>query len=409
MNEPASHRSLSEINYHSHANTVQEVMAEVLQPGMDESYCFLNERAVRENLTIFREHFLPDDPERKVIYAMKANPHQRIMNILAEEGIDGFDCASGNEIKDALSIKGAQPDQIYFNNPIKRRTDIGMALSQGVRYFTEQSRSGVSRILSLAEGVNPANLEVAIRLETLNPEARINLSEKYGCSAKEGGRLVRRVKNAGIRAGLAINTGSQNSDAGSFVKGIKLIADVARRTQGVSSVNVGGGIPVNYFPPDHYETKEYLKAITRAIQESRSAIFGRQTDGHQIIVEPGRSLVASAVDLAIPILEVDRRRGANRIFINDGIFTSFSDSAIHGWRYAFDVFPKDGRAISGSKSPVVVYGRTCDSGDVLGEYSLPDNLEEGDFIWVRNAGAYMDSQSSRFNGFETPKYVSYNR
>lgn len=408
MNELETHGGSPSDEQWGSVDNIEEAMNEVLRSGTDDSFCFLNEGLIRERLGIFQDHFMSDDPDRRIIYAMKANPHPRIMTILSEEGIDGFDCASAGEIDQALDIGGIGPENLFFNNPVKRGSEIHSAYSRGVRYFTAQSRSGVEKVLAHSRLFGADNMEVATRLETLNPDAKINLSEKYGCAPKEGLHLLQRVKDAGVRAGLAMNTGSQNSSPKSFVMGIEMLAEVAKRAGGVTSLNVGGGIPVNYFPTDVYDAREYLREITRAVQRTRDSFFGGNRDKSKIIIEPGRSLVAQAVDLAIPVLEVDRHRSLKRAFINDGVFTSFSDSPIHGWKYAFEVFTKDGRKLSDALENFTVYGRTCDSGDVLGEYSFPSDLQEGDFIWVKNAGAYMDSQGSRFNGFSAPRYISYN-
>ena len=387
------------------------VMDEVLRSGTDESFCFLDEGKLKANAGLFRDHFLPDDPARKIIYAMKANPRNRILEILADEGIDGFDCASAGEIKEVLSMENVDPKNIYFNNPVKRATDVREAYAMGVGYYTVQSRSGLTKVLAPNEMFQRDDLEVAARLETQNPEASINLSEKYGCSPAEGLALLRHIRNSGAHPGIAINTGSQNPNPQSFVAGIKLMKELSIMNGGVSSINLGGGVPVNYGPEDRFNIREYLEELSRAVEESRKDIFNYTSKVEpKVIIEPGRSLVANSVTLAIPVLEIDenRRQGKKRLFMNDGIFTSFSDSPIHGWQYNFDVFTKDGRKLPDRLDPHTLYGRTCDSGDSLGGVLLPRGIKEGDFLVVKNAGAYMDSQASGFNGFGTPHYVSYN-
>ncbi len=390
---------------------LNHVMDDILRSGTDESYCFVNEGDLRRNVGIFRDHFLPNDPERRIIYAMKANPRERILKVLADEGVDGFDCASAGEIREVLSMGDVNPEDIYFNNPVKRKSEVFAAYGMNVRYFTAQSRSGVNRVLEPNKSFQRDDLEVAARIETQNPAAGINLSEKYGCSPQEGLALLSRIRNSGALPGLAINTGSQNPNPESFVAGMELMKELAILNGGVSSINLGGGVPVNYGPEDRHNVQEYLQELSKAVQRVRGDIFRSDLQTQpKIIIEPGRSLVASSVTLAIPILEIDenRRHGKRRVFMNDGVFTSFSDSPIHGWEYNFEVFTRDGRKLPDNVIPHTLYGRTCDSGDSLGGVLLPSGMKEGDFLVVRNAGAYMDSQASGFNGFGTPHYVSYN-
>ena len=388
---------------------LNSVMHDVLSAHPEESFCFLNEGKLRKKVSILQEHFLPEMKERRIIYAMKANPRRRILEILAEEGIDGFDCASAHEADEALHyVSGSEA---FFNHPIKTLQAIKGAYQKGVRYFTAQTKEGIEKIL---QGTLPANFndlsEVVVRLQTLNKKAKINLSTKYGATEEDARQMLRFLRDdvKNVLAGLSMNTGSQNSSPATFEKGIEYMANIARDEGGVNSINLGGGIPVNYFDEDHFDTREFLQRISQSVRDNIKGVFHYDAHDPKIIIEPGRSIIADAVDLAIPVLEIEKRGGKPCAYINDGVFCSFSDVAVHGWEYNFDVFSKDGRKISNSKKPYVVYGNTCDSGDTLGEVLLPDNLKTGDFLHVRNAGAYLDSQASRFNGFNPPEYVSYN-
>jgi ornithine decarboxylase len=59
---------------------------------------------------------------------------------------------------------------------------------------------------------------------------------------------------------------------------------------------------------------------------------------------------------------------------------------------------------SGPDIPWTVGGPTCDSVDVvLRDEPLPSDLDEGDFIYIRNAGAYTTAYASQFNGFPLPE------
>ena len=51
-----------------------------------------------------------------------------------------------------------------------------------------------------------------------------------------------------------------------------------------------------------------------------------------------------------------------------------------------------------------VAGPTCDSVDVvMRDELLPGDLQEGDFIFIKNAGAYTTAYASNFNGFPLPE------
>jgi ornithine decarboxylase len=40
---------------------------------------------------------------------------------------------------------------------------------------------------------------------------------------------------------------------------------------------------------------------------------------------------------------------------------------------------------------------------VMRDEPLPSDLQEGDFVYVRNAGAYTTAYASQFNGFPLPE------
>ena len=58
---------------------------------------------------------------------------------------------------------------------------------------------------------------------------------------------------------------------------------------------------------------------------------------------------------------------------------------------------------SGAVVPWHVAGPTCDSVDVLmSDQMLPEDLQDGDFLYFPNAGAYTTAYASTFNGFPLP-------
>ena len=52
-----------------------------------------------------------------------------------------------------------------------------------------------------------------------------------------------------------------------------------------------------------------------------------------------------------------------------------------------------------------MYGRTCDSLDMIARSAMTEMLEEGDWIWFPHMGAYTTATSTEFNGFPKPHVV----
>jgi len=393
---------------HSSAK-LRDVVFEILHAHPERGFYFLNEGELRSRVQFLQEQFLPDSEIAKIAYAIKANPKKRILEIAREAGITDFDCASPEEIAHVLDIV---PDaRVLYNNPVKFQRQVHEASKMGVRHYTAQTKRGIEKII---QGSSPydseKSLEIAIRMKTLNDEAEIDLSPKFGTLTKRLRELVRFLVNETCTTpGIAVHTGSQNKSPEMFKQAIEMIGAVIKDIRELVIVNLGGGFPVNYHETDSYNLKEYFEAINRSVKETLHDLFVNQNA--QIIIEPGRSVVADSIDLFIPVIELVEHEETGvkpGLFIDDGVFTSFSDSAIHRWKYAFQPFSIQGKKFAAEKVPMTVFGRTCDSGDVITEVPLPANIDEGDYLWVKSAGAYLDSQTTYFNGFKPHPYVYYN-
>lgn len=389
------------------ARDLKHAVFEVLNAYPEHGFCFLNEKALREKIGFIQDNFLPDSKAARIAYAIKANPKKRILETVSQAGITDFDCASPGEIESILTVN---PDaNILYNNPVKFRRQVKEASRMGVKHFTAQTQIGVERIL---ENVVPYDaespLEIAVRMQTLNKDADINLSTKFGTNPEAVRKMIEFLANeTHAKPGIAVNTGSQNKNPETFRHSIKQIAEVIRGIRELVIINLGGGFPVNYHESENFDLKRYFELINRTIKKVLHDVLADESA--QIIIEPGRSIVAESVDLFIPIMERENRNGEECVYMDDGIFTSFSDSTIHKWGYAFRPFSLEGKTFSKDQNKsFTLHGRTCDSGDKVAQVTLPVNIDEGDYLWVPNAGAYLDSQASRFNGFEPHRYVYYN-
>lgn len=298
-----------------------------------------------------------------------------------------------------------------FTLPYKFPEEIAEALATGVRYFTVQARSEVIKILEVAEeeGVPANELEIAARLAALNEDADIDLSEKYGTDEATVLQLLFMIsRETDAQAALSVNTGSQNRNPASYAAAVHKLVELARTVDGVSSINFGGGFPVNYHEGDQFSLEEYLSSLTAAVREHAGAVL--QGDQPRVIIEPGRALVAEAVDLVIPVRGVEQRGSQRVVFIDDGVFTSLRKYFMEkSSELMLKTIRRKNHSYSTEKTPTTIYGRTCDSGDKLPqEPMLPIDLEEGDYLHLPNAGAYTDGQATEFNSFPPPQYITYN-
>jgi ornithine decarboxylase len=378
----------------------------------ENSFQFFNQETLKKTIETFNRCFIPDHRGRKLAYAIKCNPKMEILQQLNALGVKHYDCASQGEIE--LVKQKFPKSTIFYNHPIRSHTDIKFALKHGVKHFTVHSRRGIEKILDqLGSDIPRKDIEVVLRVETPNPEAKVDLSSKFGCPVDDALEILIEIKALGFSSGVYCHTGSQNTSVEVYEAAIEKLADIARSAGGINILNIGGGLPIKYFPSDTFELQHYLERITNAITKYTSDIFlGIPT----IIMEPGRAIAGPPCDLYIPIAEIKNEY----ITIFDSVRGCFSDSTIHNWRYHFEIFTSDGRTLSGSNKSFKIVGndyqKTIGDGHIdlpfedreeiiFGEAVFPEDIASGDFVCVKNSGAYMDSQASSVS--DSPAYVYY--
>ena len=330
-------------------------------------------------------------PEARVYYAVKANPALPIIERLVRLG-SAFDVASPAEIDRCLEA-GANPDDISYGNTIKKRRDIAYAASCGVRRFTVDVEAELDKVATEAPGAS-----VCVRLRHECGGADWPLSRKFGAEAPDVIRVLARAGEAGMESGVSFHVGSQQRDLGAWNDTLEVVAEIVERArhQGAtpSFVNLGGGFPGTY--------RESAPAIGAYGAAVRSALATWFPDGlAEIMVEPGRYLVADAGLLRSEVVLVSRRSPEDSerwIYLDCGKFHGLAETMDEAIRYRLRT-PHDGQ----TSGPVVLAGPTCDSADVLYEksaYELPLALAEGDMVDILSAGAYTTTYSSvGFNGF----------
>ena len=89
-------------------------------------------------------------PGAKIYYAMKANPLDEVISLLAEKGAY-FDVASRFEIDQILRL-GIPGERMSYGNTIKKEKDIAYAYEKGIRLYSTDSLSDIQKISRNAPG-----------------------------------------------------------------------------------------------------------------------------------------------------------------------------------------------------------------------------------------------------------------
>ncbi|MDA7745524.1 type III PLP-dependent enzyme [Candidatus Pelagibacter sp.] len=344
-------------------------------------YC-IRKKSIQLASTYFRNKF-----PGKVLYAVKTNPHPEVLKTIVESGIENFDIASIQEIKDIRAINPSA--KCSYMHTVKSRESIKEAyFNYNVKAFSLDTKDELIKII---ETTNEAkDLELFVRVAVSNEHAEIDLSTKFGASISEATALLRLTKQYAKKIGLSFHVGSQCMHPISYTKGIADIGNIMKKTKIIPDyINIGGGFPAIYPDLVPQSLDNYFEEIKKGLSNLKLEKLP------EILCEPGRALVAES---GSTIVRVNLRK-KQKLYINDGTYGTLFDAGTPNIVYPSRLI-KSGKAISKKLTAFDFYGPTCDSMDYMkGPFLLPNNIKENDYIELGQLGAYGLTFRTQFNGF----------
>ncbi|MDC1139264.1 type III PLP-dependent enzyme [Candidatus Pelagibacter sp.] len=344
-------------------------------------YC-IRRKSIQLASTFFKNKF-----PGKVLYAVKTNPHPEVLKTIVESGIENFDVASIQEIKD---IRAINPNaKCSYMHTVKSRENIKEAyFDYNVKTFSLDTKDELIKII---ETTNQAkDLVLFVRVAVSNEHAEIDLSKKFGALTSEAIGLLRLTKQYAKKVGLSFHVGSQCMHPISYAKGITDIGNIIKKTKIIPDyINVGGGFPAIY--PDLVP-----QSLDCYFEEIKKSLINLKLEKlPEILCEPGRALVAES---GSTIVRVNLRK-KQKLYINDGTYGTLFDAGTPNIVYPSRLI-KNGKIVSKKLTAFDFYGPTCDSMDYMkGPFLLPNNIKENDYIELGQLGAYGLTFRTQFNGF----------
>jgi ornithine decarboxylase len=342
----------------------------------------------------------------KTAYAVKTNGERLVLKTLAEAGATAFDVASPAEFEAVRAV--APGAEMLYMHPVKAQSDIRLALEKyGIRVIAIDHEDEVTKLTRVVRAldIDPGAITVFVRIQTKG-SAAYELSKKFGAGPAYAVELAERLNRIGYRVGIAFHVGSQIEDPDTYERALSS-ADWIRNRMNVplAGLDVGGGFPAEY-GHDPNRKKPEMPSIGQIMSRLRADIVEYQFDEVPLVAEPGRVIVAKAFSLIVRVL----LRKGRRLYINDGIWASLSDSWTGKITLPARFIPDPAiRTRNGEVSNIVpfkVCGATCDSVDILSRpFWLPETVDTGDWIEIGHIGAYSMSLRTRFNGFYPDTFV----
>lgn len=340
-------------------------------------------------------------PNYHVHYAVKANANPGVLHIISRHGF-GADCVSGGEIRAALAA-GFSADSIVFAGVGKSDWEIELGLEAGISCFNVESTAELEVIEQLAQQSGKV-AKVAFRINpNVGAHTHANITtglaeNKFGIAMSDMVSIIKLASNMKhIKVvGLHFHIGSQildMSDYEALCLRINELQDILfQHDIIVESINVGGGLGVDYDDPDAHPIPDFKSYF--AVYEQHLKL----REGQHLHFELGRAIVAQCGSLISRVLYV--KQGATKQFvIVDAGMTDLIRPALYQAHHKIQNLSNR----SATTETYDVVGPICESSDVFAKDVILNKCHRGDLIALRSAGAYGEIMASAYNCRELPK------
>lgn len=326
-----------------------------------------------------------------ICYAVKANSNLAVLNLLAKLG-SGFDVVSIGELQRVL-VAGGDAGKVVFSGVGKKADEIRQALELGIHCFNIESESELHVVQQVAQELDiPANVSLRVNPDVdaqTHPYISTGLSENKFGIAFDVARSVYALaaEQSHLRVvGIDCHIGSQLTDSAPFLAALDrllvLMDELADDGINIQHLDIGGGLGVRYQDEVPPTPQEYLGEVIERLGS-------RQV---QVIVEPGRSIVANAGVLLSEVVYLKSNAERHFAVIDAAMNDMIRPALYQAWVNI--------EAVSESSQHSVqtydVVGPVCETGDFIGK-QRELAIGQGDLLAIHSSGAYGFSMSSNYN------------
>ena len=329
-------------------------------------------------------------PEKiKICYAIKANTFI-IKDI--ENDVDRFEVCSEGEYEickskkindNKILVSGVNKDKQFIENVIKNNKN---------KYFSIES-------VNQYEVLKKYQTSVKVML-------RITSGNQFGITEEEAINIIKENLNySNIEiCGIQYFSGTQKKSINIIQKEIIYLDELIKKIEEqyyfkIKELELGTGFPVTYFENIDFDEDKYLDEFSNIIENMN--LKGK------IILEIGRSLVASSGEYFTMVVDKKTNKNGNYAIVDGGM----NHIVYYGQSMAMkipkiDIFPKKNGK---SKEKWNICGSLCTINDILVKQYEIENLNIGDILIFKNAGAYcMTEGISLFLSRDLPKIIKVN-
>ncbi len=328
----------------------------------------------------------------EIAYSYKTNRTTAFLRAFDDAGA-GAEVVCAAEYALARDVVGVDGARITLNGPAKSDALLARAAADGALVIAD----GAAELERLAlAGVARSGIRVGLP----GPEGT---PSRFGLAPADVVAAGRRARDLGLTLeALHVHLVSTDftaqlgaAGAGTLAANVRvgwakspavharaatILAGLAAELGGVDAIDIGGGIPAAPSPA----ADAHAAAVADALHAA--GFSGR------LMLEPGRALVADAVDLATTVVAVKTLADGSSCAVLDA-GTNLLPGALWAWPELEALAGRDG---ADSDTTTLVAGPLCLNIDVVAPAAALGELAPGDVLLAREVGAYQQVQSTQF-------------
>lgn len=331
----------------------------------------------------------------RINYATKALSNVAILQLMKQIG-SNLDTVSIQEVQLGL-YAGFDPQQIIY-------TPNGVSFEE------------IEEVAKLGVQINIDNLSVLEHFGTKHPSVpvciRINphvmaggnsnisvghIDSKFGISIHQMPHILRIVENTKMHInGIHMHTGSDILDIEVFLYAAEILFDAARNFKTLDFLDFGSGFKVPYTKGDiETDIEELGKKLSKRFLAFEKE-YGRELT---LAFEPGKFLVSEAGYFLAKVNVVKQTTSTVFAGIDSG-FNHLIRPMLYGSQHHIENISNP----KGKERFYTVVGYICET-DTFANNRRIAEINEGDLLCFRNAGAYCFSMASNYNSRYKPAEV----
>ncbi|HEV7854174.1 MAG TPA: diaminopimelate decarboxylase [Mycobacterium sp.] len=344
------------------------------------------EDALRNRARMYLGAFRSRWPRSDLAFASKSFPCTAVQRVMVEEGLH-LDVAGGGEILTAIKA-GVDPDRLVLHGNAKTDEELGLAVKHGLGLVVVDNFDDIDRLERIVPHGSRQRCLVrvipGVEAATHASQATGHAGSKFGMLPDDARDAIARIERSSVLQldGVHTHVGSQLLNVEQLAAAVEPIAKLGT----FETYDLGGGLGVRYTYDEHPPSvDDYAEAM---VAQARALL----PDGCRIIVEPGRSMVATSACTLYRVTTV--KRGAITHVAVDGGMGDNLEVSLTGQRFEAALVDR----VGGDGETVTVVGRHCESGDQLVDGIALRDPAVNDLLAVPVTGAYCYTMSNQYNG-----------